>query len=231
MLKLVASVTVGWIVLLGVDCTIELTLTTTEPLTSEQTELFELSLPGTVGVRAPVLRFLLVWLEDLLDDDDDELDFDWPLFLCATCVLDADLTAATGGGTGPGAGTGPVPSWPNTLSDWVTMVSTKLEVVNLLDAKLEAFASFGVLWPLPLLSSVIPLFSRLGLAFDLLFELDVDDFELEPLRFVALDKVFKGISASFSGEESDEPLSAGIGLYGGIVLTLPPFFLNKINNW
>lgn len=69
-----------------------------------------------------------------------------------------------------------------------------------------------MLRPLPLLSSVIPLTSRLGLAFDLLFELDVDDFELEPLRFVVLEDVFRGISASFSGEESDEPLSAGIGL-------------------
>jgi hypothetical protein len=43
-----------------------------------------------------------------------------------------------------------------------------------------------------------------------------------PFRF-PLTPALTMLSDSFSGEESD-PLSAGIGLYGGIVFTLPPFF-------
>jgi hypothetical protein len=43
-----------------------------------------------------------------------------------------------------------------------------------------------------------------------------------PFRF-PLAPALTMLSDSFSGEESD-PLSAGIGLYGGIVFTFPPFF-------
>lgn len=115
--------------------------------------------------------------------------------------------------------TAPVPSCPNTLSDCVTIVSTKLDVVNLLEL---VELSLGVLRPLPpLLSSVTPFISKLGLALDLLLEFAVD-LELKLFRLPLDD--FIGVSASFSGDESDEPLSAGIGLYGGIVFTLPPFF-------
>jgi hypothetical protein len=44
-----------------------------------------------------------------------------------------------------------------------------------------------------------------------------------PFRF-PLTPALTILSGSFSGEESENPLSAGIGLYGGIVFTLPPFF-------
>jgi len=117
----------------------------------------------------------------------------------------------------------PLPSCPNTLSDCVTIVSTKLEVVNLLEL---VELSLGVLRPLlPLLSSAIPFISKLGLALDLFLEFALD-LELELFRLPLDD--FIGVSASFSGDESDEPLSAGIGLYGGIVFTLPPFFCKLI---
>lgn len=77
------------------------------------------------------------------------------------------------------------------------------------------------------------------LEFDLLVELlDFDDELLDLLllelllRFPAEELELWGIillfilapSASFSGEESEEWLSVGIGLYGGIVFTFPPFF-------
>jgi hypothetical protein len=44
-----------------------------------------------------------------------------------------------------------------------------------------------------------------------------------PFRF-PLTPALTILSESFSGEESENPLSAGIGLYGGIVFTFPPFF-------
>lgn len=178
----------------------------------------------TVGVRAPVFLFLLVWLDVLLEAD--ELDFPWPpMLLCAAfelppppplLVFIAEAIAVVATVVTVLA----VPSCPNTLSDWVTMVSTKFDVVNLLEL---VELSLGVLRPLlpPLLSSATPFISKLGLALDLLLEFAVD---LEPRLFrLPLDD-FIGVSASFSGDESDEPLSAGIGLYGGIVFTLPPFF-------
>lgn len=96
----------------------------------------------------------------------------------------------------------------------MTTVSTKFDVVNLLGLEEEEL-SLGVLPPLPIFSSAFPFISKLGLALDLLFELDDDDdafvFEFELLRLPLL-VVFTGVSASFSGDESDEPLSAGIGL-------------------
>lgn len=197
-LKLVASVMVVCTLLLETACcTTELTATTTEPLASELTDWFEFSFPITVGVRAPVFLFLL-WLDALLDAD--EFDFVCPLFLWPALAPDPDLIVAT-------AAVEVLPSCPNTLSDWVTIVSTKLEVVNLLG--LVVF-SLGVLRPLPLLSSATPFSSRLGLVLDLFLELVVD-LELELFR-LPLDEDFIGVSASFSGDESDEPLSAGIGL-------------------
>lgn len=62
------------------------------------------------------------------------------------------------------------------------------------------------------LSSIVPFISILGLGF-ILFFVFVVDFELDPLRFVVVVivvvvVVFNGISASFSGDESDDPLSA-----------------------
>lgn len=200
-----------------VCCTIELTVITTDPLASELADWFEFSFPITVGVRAPVFLFLLVWLDVLLDVD--ELDFPWPpIFLCATFELPEFVFIAETVAVVATVVIVPLPSCPNTLSDCVTMVSTKLEVVNLLEL---VELSLGVLRPLlPLLSSVTPFISKLGLALDLLLEFALD-LELELFR-LPLD--FIGVSASFSGDESDEPLSAGIGLYGGIVFTLPPFF-------
>lgn len=105
------------------------------------------------------------------------------------------------------------------------MVSTKFDVVNF---PALAEPSLGVLRPLLLLvSSATPFTSTtLGLVLDLFLEFAVD-FELEPFLLL-LDDDFIGVSASFSGDESDDPLSAGIGLYGGIVLTLPPFFYKSI---
>lgn len=105
------------------------------------------------------------------------------------------------------------------------MVSTKFEVVNF---PALAEPSLGVLRPLLLLvSSATPFTSTtLGLVFDLFLEFVVD-FEPEPFLLL-LDVDFIGVSASFSGDESDDPLSAGIGLYGGIVFTLPPFFYKSI---
>lgn len=149
----------------------------------------------------------------------DELDFPWPpTFLCAAFELPAFVLIVEAVAVVATVVTVPLPSCPNTLSDCVTTVSTKLEVVNLL--VLEEL-SLGVLRPLlPLLSSTTPFISKLGLALDLLLEFALD-LELELFR-LPLD--FIGVSASFSGDESDEPLSAGIGLYGGIVFTLPPFF-------
>lgn len=181
-------------------CTTELTATTTEPLASELTDWFEFSFPITVGVRAPVFLFLL-WLEVLFDDE--EFDFVCPLFLWPELEFDPDLMVAAA----TAAVVDAVPSCPNTLSDWVTIVSTKLEVVNLLEF---VVLSLGVLRPLLLLSSATPFISRLGLVFDLFLEF-VADLELELFR-LPLDEDFIGVSASFSGDESDEPLSAGIGL-------------------
>ena len=181
-------------------CTTELTATTTEPLASELTDWFEFSFPITVGVRAPVFLFLL-WLEVLFDDE--EFDFVCPLFLWPELEFDPDLMVAAA----TAAVVDAVPSCPNTLSDWVTIVSTKLEVVNLLEF---VVLSLGVLRPLLLLSSATPFISRLGLVLDLFLEF-VADLELELFR-LPLDEDFIGVSASFSGDESDEPLSAGIGL-------------------
>ena len=200
-LKLVASVIVVCTLLLDTACcTTELTAITTEPLASELTDWFEFSFPITVGVRAPVFLFLL-WLDVLFDDE--EFDFVCPLFLWPELEFDPDLmvVAATA------AVVDVVPSCPNTLSDWVTIVSTKFEVVNLLEF---VVLSLGVLRPLLLLSSATPFISRLGLVFDLFLEF-VADLELELFR-LPLDEDFIGVSASFSGDESDEPLSAGIGL-------------------
>lgn len=129
----------------------------------------------------------------------------------ATVTADAAVTEAD-------------PSCPNTLSDCVTIVSTKFDVVNF---PVFAEPSLGVLRPLLLLvSSATPFTSTLGLVLDLFLEFVVD-FELDPFLLL-LDDDFIGVSASFSGDESDDPLSAGIGLYGGIVLTLPPFFYKSI---
>lgn len=200
-LKLVASVIVGCTLLFETACcTTELTAITTEPLASELADWFEFSFPITVGVRAPVFLFLLMWLVLF---ELEELDFAWLIFLYVLglfpLVFTAEMFAATV--------IAPL-SCPNTLSDWVTIVSTKFEVVNLLEL---AELSLGVLRPLPLLSSVIPFISKLGLALDLLLELLVD-LELELFRLPLVDAWRLGVSASFSGDESEEPLSADIGL-------------------
>lgn len=206
-LKLVASVIVGCMLLLGSACCItDVTETTTDPLASELADWFEFSFPMTVGVRAPVFLFLVVWVVVLPVD---ELDLAWPMFLCIvfglpTFVFIAEAVAAAVAATA--ATVVATPSCPNTLSDCVTIVSTKLEVVNLLEL---VELSLGVLRPLLLLSSATPFISKLGLAFDLLLEFVVD-LELELFR-LPLDDL-TGISASFSGDESDEPLSAGMGL-------------------
>lgn len=145
------------------------------------------------------------------------------MFLCAALELPAFVFIAEAVTVGATVVTVPLPSCPNTLSDCVTIVSTKLEVVNLLEL---VELSLGVLRPLPpLLSSATPFISKLGLALDLLLEFALD-LELELFRLPLDDLI--GVSASFSGDESDEPLSAGIGLYGGIVFTLPPFFCKLI---
>jgi len=129
------------------------------------------------------------------------------MFLCAALELPLLVFIAEEVTAAVAAVVMMLPSCPNTLSDCVTIVSTKLEVVNLLEL---VELSLGVLRPLlPLLSSATPFISKLGLAFDLLLEFAVD-LELELLRLPLDD--FIGVSASFSGDESDEPLSAGIGL-------------------
>lgn len=109
-------------------------------------------------------------------------------------------------------------SVPKTLSLCVTMVSTKFDVVNL-----AGTLSLGVLLPV-LRSSSTPFTSKFGLGFDLLFDVDALALEFELRLFPLVPAGFVGVSDSFSAEESDDPLSAGIGLYGGIVFTLLLFF-------
>lgn len=187
-----------------------------DPLVSEVTDWFEFSLLKAVGVRDPVFLFLLIWLGVLLDVK--VTDFDWLRFFWLRPELEADLVIVVEENETVVIGI-LVLSWPNTLSDWVTIVSTKLEVVNLLE--LAAF-SFGVLLPLLFFSSVTPLSSTLGLIF--LFLIEALDLKFEFLRLALFADDLTIVSDSFSGDESDDPLSAGIGLYGGIVLTFPPFF-------
>lgn len=142
----------------------------------------------------------------------DELDLGWLLFLFVKLIFIPDLRP-------------PVEtkseemvllllfSWPNTLSDWVTTVSTKFEVVNLLEPGVDDdVVSFGILRSLAFFSSITPSTSKLGLVFNLFFKFNVvDDLRLELLRFTVVE-VFEGKSISFSGDESEDPLSAGIGL-------------------
>jgi hypothetical protein len=195
-------------------------------------------LSGVVGVRLPpAFRFFPVILEfpvlEMLDDG--TVADETRTFACPT----VDISA------------------PNTLSLWVTTVSTKFEVVNLVvpllvllvtnvpitavaerfEASLgptegfddlvmsavsppapmeEASLRLGLCPPTTVLAPVAPPFTPTAT------EVAVVALPV-PFRF-PLTPALTILSDSFSGEESEDPLSAGIGLYGGIVFTLPPFF-------
>jgi len=93
------------------------------------------------------------------------------------------------------------------VDDFVTSVTSPLAPMEELSLRLGLCPLTTVLPP------VAPLFTPTA---------EEEDVALPvPFRF-PLTPAFTMLSDSFSGEESD-PLSAGIGLYGGIVFTLPPF--------
>jgi hypothetical protein len=211
------------------------------PLTTDTGACIEAmsdELSGVVGVRLPpAFRFFPVIVE-------------LPVLEMPEAGIAADETRTF-------AGTTVDISAPNTLSLWVTTVSTKFEVVNLVlpllvllvtDDPITAVAGtfeaslgptegfedlvmsavsppapteepslrLGLCPPTTVLVPAAPTFTVTAA--------EVAVVALPVLFRLPLTPALTILSDSFSGEESEDPLSAGIGLYGGIVFTLPPFF-------